>query len=204
MKAVKNNRPKQARKPMSKKGKQAFAISASVVAVALALTLSLTFGLKKPNTPVENEVPVVVPPVQTGVEFTLPLNDCTVTKSAALTRLVYNDTLNQWTAHRGVDFKADAGESVMTIAAGTVLDVENTILEGTVVTVQHSNGYVSIYKGLGSASVAKGDEIDMGANIGVVGVMSCESNQGAHLHLELKKDGKYVSATDYIDAEINK
>lgn len=204
MKTVKNNRPAHSRKPMGKKGKQAIAISASVVAVAVALTLSLTLGLRSPKAPTQNDVPVVVPPVTDEIEFNLPLGECTVTKSASLSGLVYNDTLREWRAHRGVDFKANAGDEVMSIAAGKVTDVENTILEGIVVTVEHTDGYVSIYKGLGSASVSKGDEIDSGATVGVIGIMSCESNQGAHLHLELKKDDKYVSATDYIDAEINK
>ncbi len=185
---------------VSRKGKSIIAVCASVAVVAVALTLSLTFGLRK-NVPTDNKVPVDVKPV---ITFTAPLNECTVTKQASLDKLVYNDTLKQWRTHNGVDFEAAAGSDVLSIADGTVKSVENTILEGTVVTVEHADGYVSIYKGLDTASVANGEKIESGAKIGTVGTMMCEKNMGAHLHLEMKKDGKYVAVTDYIDVENNK
>lgn len=193
------------RKRMSKKGLHAIAISASVVLVAVALTLSLTLGLRAGDkTPTDNDVPVVAPPVVEEVKFVAPLAECTVKKAAALDKLVYNDTLKQWRTHNGVDFEATAGSDVLAIAGGKVASVENTILEGTVITLTHSDGYTSIYKGLAAANVAVGDEVESGKVIGTVGSMMCEQNSGAHLHLEMKKDGKFVAATDYIQLEADK
>lgn len=208
MKKYKSTRP-QAEKPKrkpSKRGWQALAIGASVLLVAAALTLSLTFGLRgRDKTPIDEDYkPVVVPPVNEPLTFGAPLSACTVIKAAALNRLVYNETLKQWRSHNGVDFEAEAGSDVMSIAAGTVTKVENTILEGVVVTVAHEEGFESIYKGLESATVADGDSVAAGAVLGKVGTMMCEKSAGAHLHLEMKKDGAFVAATDYIDAETNK
>ncbi|MDE6398806.1 MAG: M23 family metallopeptidase, partial [Clostridiales bacterium] len=104
----------------------------------------------------------------------------------------------------GVDFEAAAGSDVLSIAGGKVTKVENTILEGVVVTLAHDEGYESIYKGLESASVAEGESIAAGVVLGKVGTMMCEQNSGAHLHLEMKKDGKFVVATDYFDVGAEK
>ncbi len=205
MKTYKTNRASDKPKKLGKKGVHAIAISASVVLVAVALTLSLTFGLKKTDVPTDDGIHTDVPPVTTpSLTFSAPLGECTVTHAAALDKLVYNDTLKQWRAHKGVDFEAAAGSEVLAIAPGTVTEVENTILEGVVVTVTHAEGYVSVYKGLDAAKVAKGDAVEAGKVLGTIGTMMCEQNQGAHLHLEMKKDGKYVAATDYIDVEIDK
>ncbi len=207
MRTYKRSRPtaeKQSKKGMTRKGVYALALSASVVLIAVALTLSLTFGLRK--SPVDNNTHVDAPPVTTppAIVFCAPLSECNVVKAAALNRLVYNDTLKQWRTHNGVDFQAAAGSEVLAVADGTVTGVESTILEGVVITVSHAEGYVTVYKGLDSASVESGDTVTGGAVIGKVGTMMCEQNTGAHLHLEMKKDGQYVSATDYIDVESNK
>lgn len=207
MRTYKSSRPtaEKSKKRMSKKGVYALAVSASVVLVAVALTLSLTFGLRGKNDIPTNDdyTPVVVPPTP-GISFSAPLGECAVIKAAALNRLVYNETLKQWRTHNGVDFEAAAGSDVLCVCDGTISAVESTILEGVVVTVQHAEGYVSIYKGLESAAVEAGETVSAGAKLGTVGTMMCEQHQGAHLHLEMKKDGKYVSATDYIDVETNK
>lgn len=194
-----------AKKRMSKKGIYAVAVTASVLLVALALTLSLTFGLRTPA-PADNDYKPADNPIEppAKIVFGAPLSQCTVVKEAALNRLVYNETLKQWRTHNGVDFEAAAGSDVLSVADGTVTNVENTILEGVVVTVTHDDGYVSVYKGLESASVQKDDTVEAGGKLGVVGTMMCEQKSGAHLHLEMKKNGKYISATDIISIENDK
>ena len=207
MRTYKSNRPsaEKTKQRMPKRGVQAAVISAAIIVIAVVLTLSLVFGLRK--APVENDVPIVTPPGEEKPNprtCSAPLTSCTVIKTAALDKLVYNDTLKQWRTHNGVDFEAAAGSDVFTIASGTVTSVENTILDGMVVTVEHAEGYSSTYKGLEKAAVAKGDKIESGAKIGTVGNMMSEQNSGAHLHLEMKKDGKFVVVTDYINVENDK
>ena len=193
------------KRKMSRRGKSILAVCTSVALVAVALTLALTLGLRG-KAPANNDVQDVVtpPPVVDELTFGAPLGACTLKKQASVNRLVYNDTLKQWRAHPGVDLEAAAGSDVMAIAEGKVTGVENTILEGVVVTVTHRDGYVSVYKGLDTASVAVNDSVAAGGVLGKLGVMLCEKNSGPHLHLEMKKDGKYVAATDYIDLDSDK
>ncbi|MDE7395057.1 MAG: M23 family metallopeptidase [Clostridiales bacterium] len=208
MRTYKSNRSSSQTAKKESSGKKRTSIwvsAAAVLLVAVAVTLSLTFGLRK--SPSNDSVTTVTPPVvekPTPITFSAPLASCTVKKAAALNKLVYNDTLKQWRTHNGVDFEAASGSDVWVIADGKVDKVENTILEGTVITVSHKDGYVSIYKGLGSSAVQEGDAVSAGAVIGKVGNMMCEQKMGAHLHLEMKKDGKYVVATDYFDVTADK
>lgn len=192
-----NGAAKKSGKHFFKRYKAAVITSGVLVLVAVALTLSLIFGLKGPV--VDNSGPVDVPPVEQPIKFVAPLESLNVQKDAALDKLVWNETLKHFATHEGIDLAANAGENVLCMADGTVKSVENTILEGTVVTVTHKDGYISIYKGLDKAAVEAGEAITAGKALGTVGTMSCETLSGAHLHLEMLKDGQKVSAADYLD-----
>ena len=190
-----------ANRKLSKRGVYAVTLGVTGVLVVAALTLSLTFGLKGR---IDDSAHVDVPPVTPSISFGAPLDSVTVAKGASLHKLVYNDTLKQWRTHNGADFVASADSNVLSVADGTVSKVENTILEGVVVTVAHAEGYVSVYKGLESAQVAEGDTVVKGDVLGKVGTMMCEKNDGSHLHLEMKKDGKFVSPTDILGVSDDK
>lgn len=190
------------RAKLGKRGIYAITLGVTGVLVVAALTLSLTFGLRGRFT--DDSVHVDVPPVTPKITFGAPLESVTVSKHESLNKLVYNDTLKQWRTHNGADFSASENSSVFSVADGTVKSVENTILEGVVVTIGHIEGYVSVYKGLESAFVAEGDTVKMGDAIGKVGTMMCEKSDGPHLHLEMKKDGKFVSPTALLDVSENK
>lgn len=136
------------------------------------------------------------PPAPT---YSAPLVDYTVGKEASLTKLVYSSTLNQWRTHNGVDLMTSAGAEVKCIAGGKVEKVQETTLEGVVVTISHENGVVSIYKGLSDVSVKEGDALTGGTVIGKVAEnMMTEQNDGAHLHFEMTKDGKLVDPAAFL------
>lgn len=187
---------KKSGKNFFKKNMYAFILGGSLLIVALVITLSLTLGLKKPTI----DTPVDVPPVTEKQVFISPLKECVVKHDAAFDKLVWNETLKQWRTHNGIDLAAAAGDDVYSVSDGKVTKVENTILDGVVVTVSHANGFVSVYKGLESASVEVDAEVKGGDVIGKVGNMMCEQNRGAHLHLEMLQNGKYVNAMDHINA----
>ena len=189
-------------KKLSKKTKKTILYSAIIgtatVAVALIVTLSLVFGAKPgdggevilpppdPGTEVEAPPP---PPVKPAI--VLPVGEFTMGKPAVLDRLVYNSSMNQWRTHNGMDFFAAEGTQVLAITDGTVLSVEHTQLEASVVTIQHADGLVSIYKGLSTdILVEEGDSVKSGDAIGAIAAsMPRERSEGAHLHLELKENG---------------
>ena len=102
------------------------------------------------------------PSVNTGntaLQFVLPIDGATVIREASLDKLVYMPSLNMWRTHNGIDVTASENAPVKSIANGKVSKIEQTTLEGVVVTVTHENGLVSVYKSLASSSVKEGDEV---------------------------------------------
>ena len=176
-----------------------FILGISLLVVAGIVTLTLVLTLRKSpivDVDVPNDVGVVAPPAQT---YVVPLDDYTVGKSASVSALVYSSTLTQWRTHDGVDLLTTSGSNVKCVTDGRVSAIKETTLEGTVVTVEHEDGLVSIYKGLGSVSVKEGDTLSAGAVIGTVAEnMMIEQREGAHLHLEMKKSGKYIDPATYL------
>lgn len=172
---------------------------ATLLVVAGVITLTLVLNAKtpvdnKPGGDVDVDVPTPKP------TFVVPLEEYSVGQSAALDKLVYSSTLNQWRTHNGIDLIAAAGAQVKCVASGTVEKVESTTLEGTVITIAHADGLVSIYKGLSDqVAVKEGDSVTSGDVIGTVAdTMMIEQREGAHLHLEMKLAGKYVDPAAYV------
>lgn len=133
--------------------------------------------------------------------FVVPIKNATIAKDYSGTELQFNDTLKQWEIHKAIDFLAGDDLNVYAVSNGTVSNVYTNYLEGTVIEISHSNGLVSIYKSLNKeVKVSVGDQIGAGSVIGSVAEsMAQEINSGAHLHFEMKKDGKLVNPNDYLD-----
>lgn len=183
---------KDTKKNFFKRHKYAIALFISVLVVAAVIVLSVVFTLpdKKPagvvvdppNVDVNNEPTVVMP--MKGAQVGMDYYD---------SKLVKWETLDLWQWHPAVDFVGSG--NVVAVADGKILDVEKTTLDGNVVTIEHSDGYVSVYKSLGSdIPVKKGDTVKAGDKIGTASAsMMSELNTGDHLHFELKQNGKYVN-----------
>ena len=112
--------------------------------------------------------------------------------------LVYNQTLQDWRTHNGADYKGEVGAAVAAVAPGEVTGVTDDALWGTVVTLEGEDGVVWRYCGLQKAQVAPGDDIPRGGVLGTLGTPSCESRDGAHLHLEC------LDGEAYLDPETRK
>lgn len=113
--------------------------------------------------------------------------------------LVFNPTHNYWAQHEGVDFTAPAGSEVKCIEDGTVKEVTNDSYSGATVTIEHSDGFTSVYKLIDGVSLKVGDKVLKGDIIGKVSDTALEEiADGPHLHLELYKDGVKVNPLDYI------
>ena len=173
------------------------AASSVVVAVAVILSVVLTLPDRKPVA----DPPVDVPPVDVKPTIVMPVSSAASQTGLefALDKLVYWDTLEVWKYHPGIDFVGDS--DVMAIRDGTVTSVDmHTTLDGNVVTVTHDDGYVSVYKSLGdNVTVKVGDKVKAGDKLGTTSSsMASESNTGAHLHLEIQKDGKYIDPSEVL------
>lgn len=197
---------KETKKNFFKRHKYAIALIVSVLVVAAVIILSVVFTLPSKVT-VSGGDAVVDPPnsdVVTGPVITSPMKNATVGMEYHDDKLVRWETLDLWQWHPAVDFVGSG--DVYAIMDGTVLDVEKTTIDGNVVTIEHADGYISIYKSLGSdITVNKGDTVKSGDKIGTSSTsMMSELNTGDHMHFELKKNGKYVNPSTLLDIDSDK
>ena len=116
---------------------------------------------------------------------------------------VFNPTLGWWTTHYAVDLDAPDGTVVVAMFDGVVVDVNEDIQKGYYVTIDHGDGVVATYASLNDIRVAKNQQIKKGDLLGIVSTSAGnECENGAHLHLEVYKDGKVVDPMPYVNGEI--
>ncbi|MDP3717438.1 MAG: peptidoglycan DD-metalloendopeptidase family protein [Acidobacteriota bacterium] len=94
-------------------------------------------------------------------------------------------------AHNGVDYSANTGAPVVSVAPGVVTLAGWTNGGGRTVKVRHPNGYETEYLHLSSIAVRQGARISQGQLVGLVGMTGLAT--GPHLHYGLKKGGRYVN-----------
>lgn len=120
-----------------------------------------------------------------------------ITKDFNMTGLVYSRTMGDWRVHNGLDISANKGEIVKSVAEGTVAGISADPMYGTTVTVNQNDGLMVYYRGLSSdTAVSVGDKISAGTTIGTIGEIPCESGDGTHLHLEIKRDNKFLNPAE--------
>ena len=100
--------------------------------------------------------------------------------------------------HYAIDIVAQTGTPVKAVADGTVILAEWTAETGYVITIQHTNEFISVYKHNGTLLKQQGDIVKSGEAIASVGSTG-ELTTGPHLHFELWNNGFPVNPTDYID-----
>lgn len=125
----------------------------------------------------------------------LPLADCsTILAEFSGGELVKDPTTGTWQTHNGTDIKAEPGAEVYAVSSGEIMKIENSPLWGTVVTLDHHNGYVTKYCGLGTdLSVQEGDTVAGGDLIGAASnTADIESGIEPHLHIEITHYGRFV------------
>ena len=135
------------------------------------------------------EAPLYIWPVQGELE-----------RGHDLENLNYDVTLRDWRTHEGLDICAALGTPVAAVSAGQVLSLEQDGLYGTVVSIDHGDGLVSVYANLAEIpTVSVGDWVNAGDTIGSVGSTAlCEVGQGTHLHFAMKLDGEAIDPLAYL------
>ena len=176
----------------------------SVITIAAIITITLLMSQFGGAPPAEipgppgggDDYEVTAPAPQ----FVMPVATVNLGQTAALDRLIWCRTLRQWRTHDGVDFLGTQGTEVMAILDGTVTNIQNTVMEGTVVTITHGGGLVSEYMALSSqVAVEIGDAVKAGDRIGVMaGSSLVNSAVGAHLHLRMRQNGNLVDPMDFL------
>ena len=123
-----------------------------------------------------------------------------IIKTFAKDNLVYSETLQEWTTHLGIDIKADKTTVVKAAEAGTVKTIKNDPRYGLTITIEHDDGYETVYANLLSSEfVVEGEKVDKGQSIGTVGnTATFEIADEPHLHFEILKDGVQIDPSNYI------
>lgn len=98
--------------------------------------------------------------------------------------------------HKGVDFHASVGSSVMAVADGVVSYAGYRNGYGNVVDVDHSNGYLTRYAHNSRLTVKVGDLVRTGQEVAKAG--SSGRSTGAHVHFELWKDGVVMNPIKFL------
>ena len=102
-----------------------------------------------------------------------------------------------------MDFGLTDTFDVVSVLDGTVLDVREDELLGTVVEIKHDNDFISSYQSLSEVSVKKNDTVKQGQVIGKSGTNTIDQDLGNHLHFELYKSGEVVDPSKYFDQVIS-
>ncbi len=98
--------------------------------------------------------------------------------------------------HKGLDFASEAGTDVLAVAQGVVTWAGPRDGYGILVEINHGNGYVTRYAHNSRVSVARGDTVERGQAIAVVG--STGRSTGPHVHFEVMRDGRQIDPMAFI------
>lgn len=117
--------------------------------------------------------------------------------------LVKSKTLGVWKTHDGIDISGSLGESVKSMAEGTVTSVENDPMLGVTVVIDHGSGITGYYSNLAAeVSVSEGDTVSAGTVIGSVGqTAEGEICEEPHIHFAVKKNGSWVDPAAILSGE---
>lgn len=123
-------------------------------------------------------------------EYLLP-GSTQIVKDFSMGIPVFSDTMNDWRTHNGVDFGGNEGDPVLAVADAVVTDVYEDVSWGGVVELDFGGGVTARYCGLQHDSIeaAVGDQVKQGDILGVLGSVPVESEDGCHLHYEMRVDG---------------
>ena len=110
---------------------------------------------------------------------------------------------NTYIQNSGMDFGLTDTFDVVSVLDGTVVDVREDELLGTVVEIKHDNDFISSYQSLSEVPVKKNDTVKQGQVIGKSGTNTIDQDLGNHLHFELYKSGSVVDPSKYFDQVIS-
>lgn len=98
--------------------------------------------------------------------------------------------------HNGVDLAVGSGTAIYAVRSGTVTESTYSSVYGYYVTVNHGDGYSSLYAHMTHYVVSEGEYVEKGELLGYVG--STGWSTGPHLHFTIYYNGSSVNPMDYI------
>ncbi len=140
--------------------------------------------------PEETQPPETQPPAATWV---LP---CYYTKLTSPFGEREAPTDGASTYHQGVDLAGPEGTPIYASRGGTVTTAKYSGSAGYYVTINHGDGFSSIYMHMTNYVVSRGQTVSQGQLIGYMG--STGISTGSHLHFGISLNGTYVNPAYYV------
>lgn len=100
--------------------------------------------------------------------------------------------------HEGVDIAGKIGTKILTVASGVVTWSGERYGYGTLVEINHGNGYVTRYAHNSKTLVKLGETVKKGQAIALMG--STGRSTGPHVHFEVWRNGQVVDPLKYVQA----
>jgi murein DD-endopeptidase MepM/ murein hydrolase activator NlpD len=100
--------------------------------------------------------------------------------------------------HAGLDFKGPIGTPILAAADGKVTSAGWQGGYGKCIEITHANGLVTRYAHLSGFTVAVGQEVKRGVQIGRMG--STGRSTGPHLHFEVRINGSAINPLKFLEA----
>ena len=97
--------------------------------------------------------------------------------------------------HYGIDFNCRKGTEIQSSGKGVVEFAGRNSSYGNVVVIDHGYGFKSRYAHMSAIKVKKGQQVNRGHLVGLVG--STGRSTGDHLHYEIEKNGEKVDPIQF-------
>jgi murein DD-endopeptidase MepM/ murein hydrolase activator NlpD len=111
--------------------------------------------------------------------------------SSHFSRRRFHPVLKIYRPHLGTDYAAPTGTPVQAVAGGTVVFSGYARGGGNWVHIRHSSGYETQYLHLSRRFVRRGQQVEQGQRIGLVGSTGLAT--GPHLDFRVRRNGNYVN-----------
>ncbi len=128
-----------------------------------------------------------------GFQFPLPSGSAYVSCAYGYR---YHPIYGYYAMHSGVDLAASSGTPIYATKSGTVTMADYSSVNGYYVTINHGDGYSSLYAHMTNYIVSSGQTVTKGQIIGYVGTSGWST--GPHLHFEIYYGGSTVNPMDYV------
>ena len=99
--------------------------------------------------------------------------------------------------HHGVDLAAPEGTPIYATRSGTVTAASYGSANGYYVTINHGDGFSTMYLHMTHYTVRAGQRVEAGQKIGECG--NTGASKGNHLHFAIYYNGNSVNPAEYID-----
>jgi murein DD-endopeptidase MepM/ murein hydrolase activator NlpD len=98
--------------------------------------------------------------------------------------------------HKGIDISAPKGTSIVASRSGIVTFSGTTRGYGNLVVIDHGDGFVSRYAHVSKLLVHRGEIVEKGDEIALVGKSGVTT--GNHLHYEVKFNGELIDPSIFL------